>query len=457
MRRGVWLVMAGVIFLAMFLPELVNRQWSESRVAPRSQVVEQLSRLEQLSAKWNYEILLLESPLFLSYDDLNQLGDRYLNALTALQANPLYDDPQIQASLQQLIERVRTRRQVVEDFKSNSAVIRYSLNYLVFSMTDVESRLQKYLQEKPQLDAQITKILQSMSNALIRQLQTHILTTDELQDSQIEFCVTCPFNLRMEINNFYSHLKLLDEKLLTQISLRNEVTALDTNRLLERLSERYQYLLRNEDLRQRRQQNWLVIGGVALIFVVLLLVVYMRQHRKQQLKSETDPLTLLGNRHRFERLAQQAMQSASSSLHPVGLLFIDLDGFKEVNDRFGHASGDLVLQQMAGKLSAQLRPEDALMRYGGDEFVVLVDQASITRMTRLAEKLNTQGRILVHNMLDVSTSIGGAIYPDQADTLKEWIELADKAMYQAKKQGKNQFVLSGGYADPTVKATTEEA
>lgn len=156
-----------------------------------------------------------------------------------------------------------------------------------------------------------------------------------------------------------------------------------------------------------------------------------------------DFLTGLPNRtllsDRFERaLARHKRQQEQ----PMAVLFIDLDGFKQVNDRAGHAAGDQLLIDVARCLTECLREEDTISRFGGDEFVVLLaDLASDRTPKSVAERLLAALRTLqqAENIRAVSASIGIALCPEHGRDLETLIDLADKAMYEAKTSGKASY------------------
>jgi diguanylate cyclase (GGDEF)-like protein len=127
------------------------------------------------------------------------------------------------------------------------------------------------------------------------------------------------------------------------------------------------------------------------------------------------------------------------------VLFIDLDGFKQINDSLGHEVGDKLLQSVAGRLSGCVRSSDTISRQGGDEFIALLAEveraedaaASATRMLRaVAAPHEIDGQIL-----HVTTSIGVAIYPEDGVDVPSLIKHADAAMYQAKNNGKQSVEL----------------
>lgn len=162
--------------------------------------------------------------------------------------------------------------------------------------------------------------------------------------------------------------------------------------------------------------------------------------------AQHDALTGVPNRRRLALLAEQAMARSKRDERQVALLFMDLDGFKSVNDSLGHAIGDQLLVAISTRLAAALRKGDTLARKGGDEFVVLMDGiASLEEAEALArrlieacrEPLEIEGRNLT-----VTVSIGISIYPDDSTDYNELIHLADTAMYAAKNAGRNRYALA---------------
>ncbi|MCO6058241.1 EAL domain-containing protein [Pseudomonas sp. MOB-449] len=171
-------------------------------------------------------------------------------------------------------------------------------------------------------------------------------------------------------------------------------------------------------------------------------------HRKateQQLMhaARHDPLTGLANRLRLDELLQQAMQRRKKpGAREAALLFVDLDRFKLINDSLGHATGDRVLVEVACRLSRCLRPGDHLVRFGGDEFVVLLDDLACLEdaeqvARRMLESLHTPLRLEDHT-LSVSASIGIAALLGEGQAV-DALQAADLALYRAKEAGKAQF------------------
>lgn len=158
-----------------------------------------------------------------------------------------------------------------------------------------------------------------------------------------------------------------------------------------------------------------------------------------------DPLTDLPNRNYFTKRLNQAISRADRNTHQLAILFIDLDGFKQVNDELGHYTGDQVLQDVAKNLQNQLREADTLARVGGDEFVLLLeDLKDIEHVEKLANKLIASIASLDSFALEkvnIGASIGVSFYPDHGTETHQLIIHADQAMYAAKKLGKNRFSI----------------
>ncbi|QLC74089.1 diguanylate cyclase [Pseudomonas sp. LPB0260] len=156
-----------------------------------------------------------------------------------------------------------------------------------------------------------------------------------------------------------------------------------------------------------------------------------------------DPLTGLPNRAALEKFLASAAQHCPEQNNHLALLYLDLDGFKPVNDRFGHAAGDQLLQEVAARLRGCLRDGDLVARLGGDEFVMVlrVPGAEALPQARLIAQrvLNVLSAPLDlgKHQASVSCSIGGAIWPQDHRAIEQALELADKALYRAKHAGKN--------------------
>ena len=170
-----------------------------------------------------------------------------------------------------------------------------------------------------------------------------------------------------------------------------------------------------------------------------------RKSAEQNLRfvASHDPLTGLFNRNMFNERLHQALAQAARFERSLSLLFIDLDGFKLINDTLGHNAGDQLLAELATRLRASLREGDVIGRMGGDEFVVLIEEfAEASQVAEVAKKaLETATRpfLLQGRECQVTASVGISIYPEDGRDAETLLKNADIAMYLVKQQGKNSF------------------
>ena len=170
------------------------------------------------------------------------------------------------------------------------------------------------------------------------------------------------------------------------------------------------------------------------------------ERRAAALRALHDPATGLPNRVLFEDRLAQAISLAERQGLGLAVMFLDLDGFKSVNDDHGHAAGDLVLRQIAGRLAQHARDEDTVCRAGGDEFLYLlvnprnttdVERKAVAVLGDIAQSIEVEGRGLV-----IRGSIGIALYPGDGMTPDQLVRNADTAMYRAK-TGTHGYALFG--------------
>ena len=165
---------------------------------------------------------------------------------------------------------------------------------------------------------------------------------------------------------------------------------------------------------------------------------------KTKMLSETDELTGLLNRRAFAVLAGRMFGQAARYRRSMGVLMIDSDGLKQVNDQHGHAAGDEMLRQVARCIQHEFRTTDVLARYGGDEFVALLPETEAGRTREVAERVRRaveNARVQVGNAsLRTTVSIGIASYPEDGRSLDLLMSNADAALYRAKNTGRNVIV-----------------
>jgi len=186
-------------------------------------------------------------------------------------------------------------------------------------------------------------------------------------------------------------------------------------------------------------------SGNATHYAGLFTDITQNRNNEEQIRQLAyyDALTGVPNRRLLEDRLQHAIRHAHRTEMLLGVMFMDLDKFKEVNDTLGHATGDELLVQFTARVRSCLREDDTLARLGGDEFIVLLPEMdSPDTVVKVAERLvaaSAPPYAINGHSLTVSTSIGISLYPADGKTTEELINGADIAMYQAKQAGRNRY------------------
>jgi len=196
----------------------------------------------------------------------------------------------------------------------------------------------------------------------------------------------------------------------------------------------------------------MVLGLLTAIFYGLYLKlrreVALREQAERRIRELAyyDSLTQLPNRNLFYDRLNHAIAQATRSEGGFALCFIDLDGFKHINDQYGHMAGDELLQAVATRLRETVRESDTVARFGGDEFVVLLEEvtttADVAHLTQVLLNAIRQPYTLNEKPVLISSSIGVTLYPQDEQNIRDLLTAADAAMYQSKQAGKNRVVLS---------------
>ncbi len=219
--------------------------------------------------------------------------------------------------------------------------------------------------------------------------------------------------------------------------------------------------LNDEDLAVRSLQNgaqdYLIKGQVDPHLLRRSIRFAMERHQviqKENRLAYYDSLTNLPNRQLFCDRVSQALTHAQRNDKMVSLMFIDLDGFKAVNDTMGHDMGDLLLQAVARRLECCLRKSDTVARIGGDEFTCIlpnIEQAGDLHIVarKIIKALSTPFELKGQNVC-ISGSVGASLFPDDSKDAEVLIKNADVAMYRAKTEGKNNYQVYSEISDHDV-------
>jgi diguanylate cyclase (GGDEF)-like protein len=154
------------------------------------------------------------------------------------------------------------------------------------------------------------------------------------------------------------------------------------------------------------------------------------------------------NRREFERVLNEEEERARRFQHPLGLVMVDIDHFKSVNDTHGHAVGDEVLREVARRVAGEVRSVDRAMRYGGEELALVLVQSDSAAAADVARRVcaavrREPVRVSGGRALRVTVSAGFAAFPHDAESGPQLLNAADKALYAAKAQGRDRAVAFG--------------
>jgi diguanylate cyclase (GGDEF)-like protein len=216
----------------------------------------------------------------------------------------------------------------------------------------------------------------------------------------------------------------------------------------------YLFVIQNESVALSGIRNTLYLNLVISFVVTLLVInitqlVLVRYQKRLERLASTDELTGLLNRHASSILFKKLLQDYRREPRPLSVLLIDIDHFKLINDRLGHRCGDQALQQVGDLLSSSLRQSDLAVRWGGEEFLLLLKGCILVEAERLAEdiRLKVAGYVLQTDSgtVTLTLSIGVSEY-DGIETLEQTIYRADAALYRAKHLGRNRVSV-----DPEVR------
>lgn len=197
---------------------------------------------------------------------------------------------------------------------------------------------------------------------------------------------------------------------------------------------------------ERLAQNWMRLATTVTDQLTMAMANIKLRERLQNL-SVRDALTGLFNRRYMEETLNREFMQAKRSKHPIGLIILDVDFFKKFNDTYGHDAGDVVLVELGKLLAGNVRREDVVCRYGGEEFVVILPgppmEKAFERAEILRAKVESDLRITYQGQtLQLTISLGAAVFPVHGENPDQVLKAADTALYAAKKAGRNRAVLA---------------
>ncbi|WP_267876166.1 DAHL domain-containing protein [Massilia sp. PAMC28688] len=475
--------------LVVTLGYLFNRTQAID-IDAQNRVMLNLRELEKLDAGWNVNILRSHVGLNPDYDPLvaplprmHQLTTEVASALAMTRG------PEALATYGQLVSALRQKEELVEQFKSQNAVLRNSLMYIPPAIAGLKTELTGI--EAALVPARTVLALDAALNTLLTDLLRYNMVPDPALGTAIERQIVLVESLRSgfsptmgaAIEAMAAHARAIVRYRELENRLERQIADTGTGELLGRLATQFDRAFGQVQIERQRWRGYLFAYSGMLLFLVVLFARRLRRsyliinqvNRDLKRANETlelrvaertaaleakseqleklamyDMLTGLINYGQFTQLLDRAMLRAARRNTNVVVMFIDLDGFKAVNDTWGHAAGNVVLQEVARRVQDKLRKEDVLARLGGDEFVILLeevrDREGARRVAELALEAICGIREAQGHPITISASIGISSANGQegrARGAQALLADADQAMYQAKQDGKNGIAISG--------------
>ena len=479
-RVGVAVLLA---VLGVTLGYLFNRTQAIDLDA-QNRVILNLRELEKLDADWSVNILRSHIGLNPDYDPLTaplarmqQLRGELANGLA------LARGPEAGVAYRDLVRAMHEKEELVEQFKSQNAVLRNSLVYIPPAIADLKTELNGI--ERALVPARTVLALDAALNTLLTDLLRYNLLPDPQLGAHIQHTIGAMMvlrswfspSMRERIEEIERHAQAILRLRLLENQVERRIDDTATAAKMDQLATVFDQSFDQVQIDRQRFRSYLFAYSALLL---LLLVYFARRLRNSyqiigkvnrdlkaanetlelrvaertaalESKSEQleqlamyDGLTGLFNYGQFTQLLERALVRAARRNGSVVVMFIDLDGFKAVNDTFGHATGNVVLQMVARRVQDKLRKEDVLARLGGDEFVILLEEVRDREgALRVAELALAEIRAIdaaAGHPVAISASIGVSSAQGQeglARGAEALLADADQAMYAAKQGGKN--------------------
>lgn len=397
----------------------------------------QVVELRSADAKWNFELNRIHSNNFPHYDLVNQAAKNYQAELQLF----LQMSSNIQGPLQNIgveLNRLsKDKQRLMNDYLSDIAITRNSFKFLdtlLFSLHETYQDDDEFLKFLAYAQYQVSIYVALNQNIQLKQHKGY------------NSCGQCDMDQKKAFNKVNLHLGLLKDKVLLSNQAKDDFYNPEHTLLLTFLLDELSMAYVEAEAEHKTIQSQILIITTILVITVVTLLGFLywiyrtiEGHRRAGI---TDPLTGLYNRKKLFENLQPLMDLHHKSGKNLALLFIDLDGFKLINDTHGHDIGDKLLQRISARFNQHVRKQDCIYRIGGDEFVILIKELEALDIAEaIAKEILTKCRKsykLDDKLCDITLSIGISLFPDHTQTPKQLIRYADEAMYQAKSHGKNQ-------------------
>jgi diguanylate cyclase (GGDEF)-like protein len=467
-----WISQSGLQYFAQMRQQTplikAERDWLMAHPSIRVGMLNDWAPMEYLDEEGNPAGVTVDMFDLLARRIKIQFEFKAFNTFEALLAALERKEIDIIANISEREERKLFARFTDEFWSTQWAVVGPNTGASIVSASELANKKVAIYQDY-QLAQQLNSVYPTIEVIKVKSLRSGL---DLLQQNKVDFVldsVEAASEMLRQSGYMYSKVQVLDDlpTYPSLIAVRDDYEPLVTmlNKGLRSIGkdERQQLykkwfsfqIIQGINRTQLRQLMWQVGGAAALLlaFVVIWNIslrreVALRREAEQKMRfmATHDDLTQLPNRSLIKERIEQALLQHARHNEILALLFIDLDGFKDVNDRYGHDAGDELLLKLAAVLTGAVRKSDTVARFGGDEFVILLtgllsrDDAAIVA-EKILYQLASPVALSVGDV-QVGASIGIAVYPDDGTDSARLLKVADSLMYRIKQQGKNQYCFS---------------
>jgi diguanylate cyclase (GGDEF)-like protein len=478
-------LIVAAFFILLAVSVYLYIQTRAINVQLQNEIVPALRELKTLDAEWDANILKSHVGINSNYDPLTT-PLRKAHALRArlLRSVEVTEGGTLETALHAMESAFVDKEELVEQFKLQNAVLRNSLRYFPTAVEELKSLLPAQSGEtgpSARLAGTVERLLADLLrfNLMPETAQAERIAADinDIEGRQGAY----PVALRDSLALLIRHARLILRQRTVEDAVMQRIAATPTASAIDGLSNALeQEFLRVLHEGQQYRTYLFTYSGVLLLllgyaawWLVRSYQLIAQVNKRLQAANETleqrvvertaalerqsarlaelarhDTLTGLINRRELMTQLAQALQRAERREWVVALLFIDLDGFKEINDTLGHAAGDQVLKEAAARIKRHVRRDDVMARLGGDEFVILLNEVGTPDgVIRVAEAALRELREFTEvngHAIYLSASVGiSSVRGGGSNASPEaLLSLADHAMYQAKQQGKDRYRFS---------------
>ena len=474
------LIGAAVVLALGLLLALVQQKSSLDFVDQHARTLGQLGVLRQADREWTVQILAVQSGLAVNYDVLSRAAEAVSLALgvamwVVVRFVVAADTP----LLAPLHRAIGTKEAAAERMKSERAILANSLRFLPTQVDELAHELRKR-RSQPATRQQAQGTLDAVNvvaRAVLRSVShLDVAAVADLDDALVALERTAASHAALR--DMATRFELLGVHARAVVRHRQQahdasVEALEAPVVaaIDALEAQVNRLRDQRLADARRYRGYFLLLGATLCVGALYAAAgwwrsyrelgaantrlgqqleetrrLMRRADELQLEATRDPLTGLANRRLVEDRLAHALRLAQRQSTAVSVLFLDLDGFKAVNDRHGHAVGDELLIEVARRLQRQVRDADTVARLGGDEFVLILEGTGESGARRVAgsviEELRTIAAVGARTV-SIAASVGVVVWTPAAHRLEAGalLDHADAAMYEAKRAGKGRYAL----------------